>query len=178
MLHPFGYGLQYNTWCLGQATLSASDHHGTMNREVQLPLAGLEIAAAVAVSGLQMSEEVARVAIRAWHFGSFAASSVVVMCYAIPPAGISGKGGHPIKTLVGFQRLALESASPPSFASAIGGKEGGSDGVTVDFSLPRKAFLLADAAGKWRGKRGLWTIVVEVGSELHFEQASATLNVV
>lgn len=50
--------------------------------------------------------------------------------------------------------------------------------MPVTFSLPRKAFLLANEVGEWKGKRGVWTITVEVGSEEAFERATTTFRVV
>ena len=169
MLHPFGYGLSYNAWHLGEAATSVAGGRGLHG---VLQLARLESAATG--GDAQTSEEAATVSVQAWHSGRFAQSSTVVMCYATPPPGISGEDGNPIKSLVGFQRLIGDSTAT---VSEVGTGNGGG-GMPVTFSLPRKAFLLANEVGEWRGKRGVWTITVEVGSEEAFERATTTFRVV
>jgi hypothetical protein len=149
MLHPFGTGLQYNAWHLDMATLSVSSLRGAA-----AATAAGDVAPSLSVRELAMAEDdksAVNVSVRAWHTGAFATSSVVVMVFAVPPG--AGTDGKPLKTLVGFERVK---------ATASAG-DGSGGGVTAHFELPKRAVMLADKEGNWKGQVGEWDIVIEAG---------------
>ena len=85
------------------------------------------------------------------------------MAFAVPPgAGVDGK---PLRTLVGFERVNAAAST----ADGMGG------GVTVSFQLPKRAVMLADEEGNWKGEAGMWSIVIEAGPTY---SASHTFSVV
>ena len=118
MLHPFGTGLQYNTWSIDSIVTSASQLSAS---EIEAAHAATPVGAAAPVTGSgsqppQPPPSVLTVKCVARHTGEFERSSLPVMLYASSPH--AGRDGHPLRTLVGFERVAAAKGEqvevPPS----------------------------------------------------------------
>ena len=133
MLHPFGSGLQYNSWTVSSLQLS----HTTISAEA--------LRASEAGGSLRghATWAVVNVTATAKHSGAFPRSSIPLLLFAVSPR--AGSDGRPLRTLVGFERV----------AAAVG------EEVTVTIGLEARRLMLADAAGEWQPHRGQWTLELE-----------------
>ena len=134
MLHPFGSGLQYNSWTVSSLQLS----HTTISAEA---LRASE-ASGSALRG-QVATAVINMTATAKHSGAFPRSSIPLLLFAVSPG--AGTDGRPLRTLVGFERV----------AAAVG------EEVTVTIGLEARRLMLADVAGEWQPHRGQWTLELE-----------------
>ena len=133
MLHPFGSGLQYNSWTVSSLQLSRT----TISAEaLRASEAGGSLRGQVAMDVINMTAT-------AKHSGAFPRSSIPLLLFAVSPG--AGSDGRPLRTLVGFERV----------AAAVG------EEVTVTIGLEARRLMLADAAGQWQPHRGQWTLELE-----------------
>jgi hypothetical protein len=126
MLHPFGSGLQYNSWELRQLQVS----------ETLLSTADLESAG----SG---PSSVLRVTCQARHTGTFGHAEVPVLLFASSPG--AGQDGRPIRTLVGFRRIAANQG----------------ESAELSLNVAARSFMLASPDGAWSAQRGQWKLELE-----------------
>ena len=134
MLHPFGSGLQYNSWTVSSLQLS----HTTISAEaLRASEAGGSLRGQVAATA------VVNVTATAKHSGAFPRSSIPLLLFAASPR--AGSDGRPLRTLVGFERV----------AAAVG------EEVTATIGLEARRLMLADVAGEWQPHRGQWTLELE-----------------
>jgi hypothetical protein len=159
------------TGALFSTSTGASSVPGSLASACTLSLAGLEGKTGAIIdtkdtegtSGAtatgNMITPALRVSVRAWHTGAFERSSVVVMVFAVPPPATtheSNAHGRPLRTLVGFERVEMEASS-----------DDGDGGLLVEFTLPKRAFLLAGATGSWDEAPGGWSLEFEAGPSRH-----------
>ena len=136
MLHPFGSGLQYNSWTVSSLQLS----HTTISAEA---LRASEAGGSLRGLRGQVATAVVNVTATAKHSGAFPRSSIPLLLFAVSPR--AGSDGRPLRTLVGFERV----------AAAVG------EEVTVTIGLEARRLMLADVAGEWQPHRGQWTLELE-----------------
>ena len=134
MLHPFGSGLQYNSWTVSSLQLSRTTISAEALRASEASGSALRGQVATAVINMTATAK---------HSGAFPRSSIPLLLFAVSPG--AGSDGRPLRTLVGFERV----------AAAVG------EEVTVTIGLEARRLMLADAAGEWQPHRGQWTLELE-----------------